>query len=219
MKLEAPPSALKDRVLAAVRAEPSLTRPKAVSRSVAVIAAATVLSMMLFELVLGGARLSSRPPAHVIASALGWMAVTILSASVVLRRGRTMLGRSRRALGLVALVLPILLYVWLVLWGLAYADVLDAPGERIGLRCLWRSLAMGALPLVAFLVARHRSDPLHPEWLGGALGAAAGAWAGFWITLWCPLGASAHLALGHLLPVLLLAAVGALAARLVLPPS
>jgi hypothetical protein len=65
-------------------------------------------------------------------------------------------------------------------------------------------------PLVAFAYLRRGSDPVHPRALGAALGAAAGAWGTMLINAHCAFTSPAHVAFGHVLPVALLAAVGAL---------
>jgi len=51
----------------------------------------------------------------------------------------------------------------------------------------------------------------HRPWLvGGALGAVAGSWAAIVVELWCPLADPGHVAVGHVLPLLVLVGVGAL---------
>ena len=83
------------------------------------------------------------------------------------------------------------------------------------MRCFGVSLLFGIVPLITFLLARRGSDPVHPRSLGAALGAAGGLWAATLVDLWCPVAFPVHVVLGHVLPALLLAAVGAvLGARL-----
>lgn len=86
----------------------------------------------------------------------------------------------------------------------------DALGpSRIGLKCLALSLAMAAAPMFVLLAARFRSDPLHPAATGAAVGAAVGAMAWVLVDLWCPVGHLPHLLIGHVLPIALLIAAGA----------
>ena len=51
----------------------------------------------------------------------------------------------------------------------------------------------------------------HPRVAGAAMGSAAGAVAWLLVDLWCPVGHPAHVLLGHVLPMLILTAVGAFA--------
>jgi hypothetical protein len=86
--------------------------------------------------------------------------------------------------------------------------------DRPGFRCLGLSLALGAAPLLAYLsIWRHRVVP-RPGLQGGALGVAAGALAWTLIDIWCPVAHPAHLAFGHLLPLAILATIGAAWRRL-----
>jgi len=54
---------------------------------------------------------------------------------------------------------------------------------------------------------------LRPGITGAALGMAAAIAAGGLVDLWCPVAHVEHLLLGHILPLVLLAALGALAGR------
>jgi hypothetical protein len=57
---------------------------------------------------------------------------------------------------------------------------------------------------------------VHPRAFGAALGAAGGFWAATLVDLWCPVGYPLHVVLGHALPTLVLAALGAAAGSRVL---
>jgi hypothetical protein len=72
------------------------------------------------------------------------------------------------------------------------------------------SIATGALPLFAALLAWRHTDPLTPKATGAAFGAGAGLGSAVLVDLWCPVSYLPHLLLGHLLPIAVLAAVGAL---------
>jgi hypothetical protein len=64
-------------------------------------------------------------------------------------------------------------------------------------------------PFAAFFAVRRGSDPVHPRATGAAMGAAAGAWGGVLIDLHCAASNAEHIAFGHVLPVAMLAGVGA----------
>lgn len=63
-------------------------------------------------------------------------------------------------------------------------------------------------PFVAFAVLRRGSDPRRPWLTGAAIGTAAGAWGAAILPLICGFTAPRHMLIGHLLPVVLMAAVG-----------
>ena len=215
---------LKARVLAAVAAEGSPTRAdiRRRNRLIGVVAAASAIgAFALFAafmsegqlLRLGGAiaphdRLE-RPMSLVVTTTGGALAVAAAAVWLALGRGRSMLGRSRGRLMLGIVLIPLGLLAWKVGSSLAFGAVmvpwLDRPGER----CLSLSLLVAIGPLLSFLAIR-RSAPLHPALNGAVIGVAAGACA--WVTadLWCPVAHLPHLLLGHVLPLLVLAAVGAL---------
>jgi hypothetical protein len=72
------------------------------------------------------------------------------------------------------------------------------------------SLAMGAVPLAFLALTRRGEDPRHPGLQGAAMGVAIGACAWVLIDAWCPVAGVFHLLRGHVLPVVLLGALGAL---------
>jgi hypothetical protein len=115
----------------------------------------------------------------------------------------------------VAVATPAVLLAWMLLWNATYPETLLASPGRIGLRCLLFTLAMAAWPLVALAYLRRERDPLHPGTAGAARGVSAGALAGIVIDLWCPCTNPTHIALGHILPMLLLMAIGAISGRLI----
>jgi hypothetical protein len=72
------------------------------------------------------------------------------------------------------------------------------------------TLLFAAAPLVAFAALGRRGEALSPRLAGAALGAACGAWGAAAHVLVCRVTGAEHMVLGHLLPVLFLAAIGAL---------
>lgn len=120
-----------------------------------------------------------------------------------------MLGRSRRSLLYGSALIPIGLLAWKVLWSLAFEYPMVAWPERPGLRCLSLSLLIAIGPLLAFLAVR-RTAPVRPALNGAAMGVAAGSCAWVVVDLWCPVASVPHLLLGHVLPLCILAVIGAL---------
>jgi hypothetical protein len=71
------------------------------------------------------------------------------------------------------------------------------------------SAATGGLLLGAALLAWRHVDPMTPRATGAAFGAGAGLGSALLVDLWCPVSYVPHLLLGHVLPIAVLAAVGA----------
>jgi hypothetical protein len=201
---ESTPADLKRRILDATAREPSPTRGLAARRLARVVGAAVMADAALFFLA-GGSHLGGRP-LGLVAITLGGSALLALAAMVVaFGRGHSMLGRPRRWLLHVTVATPILLMGWTLFWNACYP--VDLPG-RVGLRCLGLSLLFGGLPLALIARVRRERNPVTPAAAGAARGAAIGALAWVLVGLWCPLENPSHLALGHCLPVLLLAGLG-----------
>jgi hypothetical protein len=72
------------------------------------------------------------------------------------------------------------------------------------------TLVIATVPLAGFLVLRRGVEPRRPASLGAAVGATCGAWAGVIMDLWCPLTNTPHVLLGHIVPLTVLTAGGAL---------
>jgi len=89
---------------------------------------------------------------------------------------------------------------------------------RPGLRCFSLSLLVAVGPLLCFLAIR-RSAPLRPALNGAVMGLAAGASAWVAVDVWCPVAYLPHLLIGHVLPLFVLAAAGALIGRATLSPT
>jgi hypothetical protein len=149
---------------------------------------------------------------QVVTTAGGALGIAVSALWLTLRRGRSMLGRSRGWLLYGGLLIPITLFAWKVGSSMALGDGMAVWPERAGLKCLGLSLAVAIGPLLSFLAMR-RTAVLHPELNGAAMGFAAGACAWLAVDLWCPVAYVPHVLLGHVLPLFILAAVGALLAR------
>ena len=210
---------LRAKVLELARRAPVPLRAQVMKRSRALLTAGLLLPIALFVL-FGGAEQGPRPRLLLLLTFAGTFALAALSLWAALSRGGRTLGRARAWLVVVALLPPLLLLVWKVGSSAAFPNMTQAWAARPGLRCFGVSLLFGVVPLIAFLIARRGSDPVHPRALGAALGAAAGLWAATLVDLWCPVGFPWHVLVGHVLPALLLATLGAVAgARLLTPPS
>jgi hypothetical protein len=223
---------LRARVLAAAAAEASPTRADLRRRNlrIGLVAAASglgafvIFSAFMSEghlLRLGGEvaphQYLERPVGLVAASVGGALVVAATAVWLALLRGRSMLGQSRRRLLFGAALIPISLLAWKVGCSIAFGASMVAWPERPGERCLALSLFVAAGPLLSFLAIR-RSAPVQPALNGAVIGFAAGAFAWVAADLWCPVGYVPHVLLGHVLPLGVLAGVGALLGRALLAP-
>jgi hypothetical protein len=223
---------LRARVLAAAAARPSPTRAVVKRRNVfmSLVAAASGIGAFLVfaalvsegHLVRFGGGIApqqyvERPIGLLVATASGALGVAATALWLALRRGRSMLGRSRRQLLCSAALLPISLLAWKVSCSIAFGASMVAWPDRPGERCLALSLLVGTGPLLSLLVIR-RSAPVRPALNGAVVGFAAGACAWVATDLWCPVAFVPHLLLGHALPLGVLAVAGAFLARVFLQP-
>jgi len=208
-----PPPEIKARALAAVRAEPALTRSAARQRARLVLGICAAIALAIF-VEFGGVRRYDRPGPLVVWTCLGWSAAASAAAWIGVARGRSMLGRSTASLVTLIVATPLALLAWKVGVTVPFGPQMMAPWPtRPGFRCLGLSLAMAAPLLLAFVVVRRRSDPVHPGIAGAALGITAGVAAGTLVDLWCPISYVPHVLLGHILPMVVVAMFGAWAGR------
>jgi hypothetical protein len=168
-----------------------------------------LIAWIVFEAI-GGVRVGPRPTALVVATSLGSAALAGAAAWLVLARTRTMLSPPRFVLlGLVA-ALPLAFLAWKVGVTAGFASMDEAWPERPGWRCLRNSLLIAAPLFAAFALRWLGRDPSHPRTTGAALGIVAGASTAVLVDLWCPVAYVPHLLLGHLLPMAVLALIGAI---------
>jgi hypothetical protein len=200
---------LKQRVLAAARDEPAPTRRAAAVQVAVLVVAAGCLVAYGFHARGGVHWAAARPVPFLIGVALGWGLVAVGISFIALRRGRSMLGRSRNGLLGFVLATPPALFGWSLLWNTLYPASLKATPGRVGLACLDLALTIGALPVLVLVLARRNTDPVHPAVTGAALGAAVGTWSALTMDLSCECTNPSHVALGHVLPVVLLIGFGA----------
>ena len=202
---------LRERVFAAVWAQPSPPRAVAVRRRAAVLAFAGALGVAAW-MSAGGVRPTGRPAGLMAATFGGALAVTAIALVGALRRP-SMLGRSAPALVAIAVATPVVLLAWKAGVSALFPGMTVPWPDRVGLRCLGVALSSGIAPLAAFLYTRRYTQPAHPRLTGLAIGTAAGAFTWLLVDLWCPVAYFHHLLLGHLLPVGLFAALGAASGR------
>jgi hypothetical protein len=149
-------------------------------------------------------------PLSVTVPLLGWAFLLALGASwLALPARASMLPRPRWLLLAVTVAVPVLVGLALSVGHLSYAD----PFERVGWRCFSLTLATAPGPFAALLYFGRRLDPVHPRFTGAALGAAVAAWGALMVEVWCPLAQTGHVLIGHVAPVVVLSAAGALAGR------
>jgi hypothetical protein len=209
---------LKRRILEAARAEPVPTRRAVRRRACLLLGACAAIALAIF-VYFGGFRQYDRPTLLVLWTSFGWGATASAAAWMGMARGQSMVGRTRGALIAVLVAVPALLLAWKIGVTIFFAPEMTQPWPgRPGFRCLGLSIAMACPLLLALLVFRRRSDPVHPAIAGSVLGVTAGVFAGTLVDLWCPVAFVPHVLLGHILPLVVVAAVGAWAGRRVLSP-
>lgn len=207
---ELPPDP-KARLMAAIQRAPSQTRRAARVWQWLVLPAGAIIAATLYFAYNGPDQgQGGRDLWYFVASAASWTAIAALSLWGALGRGRASSWRSRALLLAFAIGTPLLLFA--IMLGLASTDpaMSRIHPEKWGRMCLPLTLAAAAFPLLALLYARRESDPVHPAFTGAALGSACGAASGIMVELWCPVSTTRHIALGHILPIVLLAVMGAL---------
>jgi len=206
-------SDLEHRVLAAIAAEPSLTRSQFQRRRFVLFVAAGSLTLFLF-LWAGGVRPTGRPFLLWAATSTDSTVIAAAALALALGRGSSMLGRSARVLLAVAVGTPILLLLWKFSLSSEFAGTTVRWPERPGFRCLFLALGTGIAPMTAFMAVWRGTAPAHPRLTGLAIGTAAGALVWVLVDLWCPVAYFQHLLLGHVLPLVLFAGIGAAAGGL-----
>jgi hypothetical protein len=204
------PPGLRARILEAVRNEPVPPRTEGARRSALTMALGFVATTAIL-LAISMPRLRGRPLAYVEVLVLVWTPVAIASTWAGVGRGRSMLGRSPRWLVTTALLTPVVLLLSWIPVSLYWPETLSDSSEGLHhIRCIAATLGLAVGPFVAFARVRRGSDPISPWLTGAAIGTAAAAWGAVTLPLICGFTSPVHMLIGHFLPVLLIAAVGAL---------
>jgi hypothetical protein len=207
MNQPAPSLDLKMRILRSVDAIPVPTRATETLRAVWINGAALLAALGVY-CYFGGIRITGRPTNLVVGTAVGSTIIATAGLNFLARRNRTMLGRPRLWLFVVAALLPLALLAWKVGYSAQFPQALDRWSAKAGYRCLGLSLGVGLLPLLTLLYSRRGTDPSHPNTAGMALGVSIGLAVAVLIDLWCPVACLPHLLLGHLLPIGIFALLG-----------
>jgi hypothetical protein len=208
IELPAAPPELRRSTIDAVRRSPAPSASQVRKRELLLASAAIVLAWLLFE-GFGGVRTGPRPFVLVAATAMGSALIASGATWIAGGSGRQMLGRPRVLLVATAVFVPMAYLAWKVILTAPFPNMDVEWPTRPGWRCFRLSLLLATPPFTAFFYLRKRSDPTHPRAMGAALGAAAGACSSLFVDLWCPVAYVPHLVLGHLLPMALLALLGA----------
>ena len=200
---------LKQRVLDRVAQVPAPTRVETIRARLWLYMAGIVGALAIFFF-RGGVRLTNRPPKLVAITSLGTSVIAGIGMYFLFtKQGRHMLRRPWTWLAGAA----VLSALGFVLWRYGFSSVYgltDRWPTRPGLKCLGLGILTGALPLFAALASWRHTEPLTPTATGAAFGAGAGLGSAVLVDLWCPVSYVPHLLLGHVLPIVVLAAAGAL---------
>jgi hypothetical protein len=213
---ERPSAAARDRFLQAAASQPAFP-PHTWTRRL-VLGGGGALAWLLAMVAALGIRHDwhDLPAFSVAATVAGLCAAALVSSSIALARGRSMVGAATEILSLAAWGIPLLLFLLVVaIDPSGPSTVVPAPGTQ--LLHAWPCatlVTLVALPLVGIGLYVLRGLFLsRPGLVGASLGLAAATWAHLLLRIHCPMGGAAHAILGHLLPSLPLMALGAWALR------
>ena len=201
-----PSADLRARVLQSVRANPAPTRGQTLWRNflLGVVGGGALLSVFAWA---NGVRQEARADALVVGTSVGAAMIAIGAAALIVGRGRSAVGRPASVRLAAAVGLPVALLLWKVGFTAQFAGMADRWPDRPGLKCL----ALG--PFSALVWMLRNTEPNHPRLMGSALGVIAAGVAWVFTDLWCPVAYLPHLMLGHVLPIVILAGLGAAIGR------
>ena len=174
-----------------------------------VVATSLAMTANVF-LVAGGMSGDPRPRPLVVGTLLGWLSLAISSSWGALGRGGASEGRPGRQLAALATSVPVAALAWMGAWMARYHVVAASLPVGDDPRCFLLALGLSVPAFLALTWVRRDTDVKHPRATGAALGGAAGAWGGTFLDAHCPSLDLVHLALGHVLPIAILALLGAL---------
>jgi hypothetical protein len=222
-----PSSALHDRIRARISAESATTTRTrrlvtAAVIGVPLIAAMVVLvaSQLVYHRYAVGLDVDSARATKLLLTLVALVVTTAGATLVAVWRGRSGFGLGAVSLALAAALVPPVYAALTLIQPLHVAD--DAIRNVVispwGVRCALIAGVVGLAAIAAFTAALRRAAPAASRLRGAAIGAAAGAWAGLSVFAFCPSGDQQHLIAGHIVPMLVLIAIGALLSpRLVRP--
>ncbi|MCU0691014.1 MAG: NrsF family protein [Polyangiaceae bacterium] len=202
---------VRERLMAQLSARPAPRRSDVVRRRALLLVAGA--APVVLAVVMRGVGRQGRSTGLVLASVVVASLVAALGTWWAVFPGRSTLGRPRPWLLASAAVIPVALLLFAVATVAVWpeARVVESFDARVHVPCVVMTLVLAAAPLGAMLFLARRSDPVEPAATGAALGASAGTWAGVAMTLGCEYSDLFHLGVSHILPIVGLAAVGAVA--------
>jgi hypothetical protein len=176
----------------------------------ATIAVVVGFGSLIGSLVSLGIQPKGRPHGYMLALFLAWLPIAGVATWAGVSRGRSMLGRPAEwLLGVIALT-PVSLFAAWAAVAMAWPSTFnDASGAKQHIICDVVTLLFSIGPLLAFGAVRRRTDPVSPRLTGAAIGTAAAVWGALALHLQCGFTRPMHMLLGHVLPILLGALVGA----------
>lgn len=205
------PPTLKARLLAEIAAEKAPTRSDVNNRRVlAVVACFTAFLPLVMGL---RGDFHELPMVYALGTAVlvGGAAGALLAFG--LSRGAVMMGPRTGVLAALGIVLPALVVAWLLMTvssGTSSRLPSGSDALRAMLVCDGLALAVALPPLFATLAYRRAFSATSPALVGAVLGAAAGMLAHLGVHLHCPVTDTSHIMIGHFLPAVPLAVLGAL---------
>jgi hypothetical protein len=213
-----PSEALHARIRAKI-AEAGAPTPRTSKRLMAAVVAALALTALVTS---GASELVYRrlAPGLVVAPAeelrLVWTgillgALTLGATLVGLWRGRRGFGAGITTLAVTGLIVAAVYSALTLLRPLHLGDaqVVNVAISPWGARCALIASIVGVGVMACFAAALRRAAPVAAGLRGAAIGVAAGMWAGVAVFVFCPSGDSRHLLVGHVLPLVALAGMGA----------
>jgi hypothetical protein len=207
-RLPTPAPDLRERILAAARAEASPTKAEARRRLARIVALGFALEIAIF-LYAGAVYRGNRPDWLMASTTVGVTIIAAIATCLSYGRGRSMLGRPRVLLLAIVALVPLLLVGWTGAMDEGATPFQVGYGDAAAtLSCFRLTLLLSIGPAVALLWARRATDPVHPRTSAAALGIAAGAWGTVAMSLLCTTENVTHVAFGHVLPAVVLAVLG-----------
>jgi hypothetical protein len=203
-----PSAELRARILETASRQPSPTRAQLRLRNAALLVTGIVVPIVVF-LSWGGLRQTPRPDLLVWETAGGGAFIALTLCIVALKRGRSMLGRTGGVLLAIAVLSPLVLFVWKLATSSQFDGMTVEWPTRAGFKCLRLACLTAAWPLVGAIMVRRGTDPTHPRLTGAAIGAAIGSCSWVLVDLWCPVAYVPHLLLGHVFPLVVTTLAGA----------
>src|SRR3954463_4285393 len=125
----------KARIVRMTEHAPASTRGTDSTRALLLVAGSVMVAGTIFFLS-GGVRVTGRPWSLLIGTTVGTGVIATIAIAAAIWRGRSMLGRSRAVLLSAALMTPLALLAWKILYSSQFAHGLDPWAGRPGLRCL-----------------------------------------------------------------------------------